>query len=58
MKTSELLERVKQLGLETVYFNHEILINDKDKCRKKYKDFVIDKITIEDLMLLMIKGGK
>lgn len=39
-------------------YSYEILINDKDKCRKKYKDFVIDKITIEDLMLLMIKGGK
>ena len=30
MKTSELLKRVKQLGLETDYFNHEILINDKE----------------------------
>ena len=39
-------------------YSYEILINDKDKCKKKYKDFVIDKITIEDLMLLMIKGGK
>ena len=30
MKTSELFERVKQLGLETDYYNHEILINDKE----------------------------
>lgn len=30
MKTTELLERVKQLGLETDYFNHDILINDKE----------------------------
>ena len=30
MKTTELLERVKQLGLETDYFNHEIYINDKE----------------------------
>ena len=30
MKTTELIERVKQLGLETEYFNHEILIHDKE----------------------------
>ncbi len=30
MKTTELLERVKRLGLETDYFNHEIYINDKE----------------------------
>ena len=39
-------------------YSYEILIKNKDKCKKKYKEFVIDKITIEDLMLLMIKGGK
>ena len=39
-------------------YSYEVLIKNKDKCRKKYKEFVIDKITIEDLMLLMIKGGK
>ena len=30
MKTGELINRVNQLGLETGYFNHEILINDKE----------------------------
>ena len=30
MKTGELLNRVRQLGLETDYYNHEILINDKE----------------------------
>ena len=30
MKTNELIEKVKNLGLETDYFNHEILINDKE----------------------------
>lgn len=39
-------------------YNCEILIDNKDKCKKKYKDYIIDKITLEDLMLLMIKGGK
>ena len=39
-------------------YDYEILISDKTKCKKKYKDFVIDKITLEDLMLLIIKGEK
>lgn len=39
-------------------YNYEVLINNKTKLSKKYKDFVIDKITLEDLMLLIIKGGK
>lgn len=38
--------------------NYDILILNKNKLSKKYKDFVINKITLEDLMLLIIKGGK
>ena len=39
-------------------YDYEILVDDKDKCKKKYKDYIVDKITLEDLMLLIIKGGK
>jgi ABC-2 type transport system ATP-binding protein len=39
-------------------YNYDILVNDKKLCEKKYKDYVIDKITLEDLMLLIIKGDK
>ena len=39
-------------------YNYEILIDDKEKCQKEDKDFIIDKITLEALMLLIIKGGK
>ena len=39
-------------------YNYEILINHRSKLIKKYKNYVIDKITLEDLMLLIIKGGK
>ena len=39
-------------------YDYEVLIKDKDKLRKKYKDVIIDKITLEDLMVLMIKGEK
>ena len=39
-------------------YNYEILISDKDKMKKKYKDFIIDKITLDELMILIIKGEK
>ena len=39
-------------------YNYEILIKNRNKLSKKYKDYVIDKITLEDLMLLIIKGEK
>lgn len=39
-------------------YNYEVLVKDKSKVAKKYKNLVIDKITLEELMLLMIKGEK
>lgn len=39
-------------------YNYEILVNNKEEVKRKYKDCVIDKITLEDLMLLIIKGEK
>lgn len=39
-------------------YNYEVLVENKSKIAKKYKNLVIDKITLEELMLLMIKGEK
>ena len=39
-------------------YNYEVLIKDKNKMKKKYKNSVIDKITLEELMILVIKGEK
>jgi len=39
-------------------YEAQILVADRNKISKKYKDCVIDKITLEDLMILMIKGVK
>lgn len=39
-------------------YNYDILIKDKKKLSKKYKDYIIDSITLDDLMLLVIKGEK
>lgn len=39
-------------------YDYEVLINKNNKITKKYQKCIIDKITLEDLMLLMIKGDK
>lgn len=37
-------------------YNYEVLVANKNKIENKYKDVIIDKITLEDLMLFVIKG--
>lgn len=39
-------------------YDVQILVSDRNKMGKKYKECIIDKITLEDLMVLMIKGEK
>ena len=39
-------------------YTYEILVNNKEQASKKYHNCVIDKITLEDLMVLVIKGEK
>lgn len=39
-------------------YDVEILITNRNKISKKYKNCVVDKITLEELMVLMIKGEK
>ena len=39
-------------------YNYEILISDRNKMKKKYKDFVIDKVTLDEIMVIVIKGEK
>lgn len=39
-------------------FGYEILVDNKESLQKKYNQFVIDKVSIEDIMLFYIKGEK
>ena len=39
-------------------YNYEILVSDRNKMKNKYKDYIIDKITLDELMILIIKGEK
>ena len=57
-KDFERLETHDYIAYRKNKYNVEILVNNKKNISKKYKDLVIDKITLEDLMILMIKGVK
>ncbi len=37
-------------------YDYDVLVENRKEFKKKYKELVIDKITLEDLMVLMIKG--
>lgn len=39
-------------------YAYEILIDNKEQAKRKYSECVIDKITLDNLMLLVIKGEK
>ena len=53
----DLFDKEDILSFKKNKYNYEILVHDKEKCKNKYKDFDIDNVTLEDLMLLVIKGG-
>lgn len=39
-------------------YNYEILVENRNKIIKKYENCIVDKITLEELMVLIIKGEK
>ena len=36
--------------------DRDILVADREKAARRYKDFVIDNATIDDILLLYVKG--
>lgn len=52
------LDRSDILSKKKTKYFFEILVDDKDLMRKKYPNFVVDNITLEELMVLMIKGER
>ena len=57
-KKFERLEPSDVIRYRRTRYNYEVLVNDRHSIRRTYRDAVIEKITIEDLMLLYIKGEK
>lgn len=39
-------------------YDYEILVKNKSKISKKYKSCIVDRITLEEFMILMIRGEK
>lgn len=52
------IDKKDMVAYKKTKYAYEILVNDKEQASKKYHNCVIDKITLEDLMLLVIKGEK
>ena len=52
------MDKKEILSFKKNKYHYEVLVSNRNKIKKKYKDYVIDKATIEDVMLLMIKGGE
>ena len=52
----------KHYGTESIKallkYSYEILVDNREKISRKYSECVVDKITLENLMLLIIKGEK
>ncbi|MBQ6477969.1 MAG: ABC transporter ATP-binding protein [Erysipelotrichaceae bacterium] len=52
------VEKRDMLAFKRNRYEYDVLVNDVTVCRKKYENCIIDKITLEDLMLIMVKGEK
>lgn len=39
-------------------YEYQVLVSNRSKIKRKYKDYVIDKITLDELMVLIVKGEK
>lgn len=50
------IEKEDILALKEEKYSAQILVKNREKIRKKYKDFIVDKVTLEELMVLFLKG--
>ena len=39
-------------------YGYEMLVDNKEECRRKYHDYVVDAAGLEDIMLFYVKGEK
>ena len=55
----EQLSKVRKsdyLGLRTSDYGFEALVSDRQEAQRRYPELLVDRVTLEDIMLLMIKG--
>ena len=52
----EKIDKAEILAYRKEDYQWNVLVADKEKARRKYKDAVVDDATIDDIMLLYVKG--
>lgn len=52
------VDKKDMIAYKKTKYAYEVLVSNKEQASKKYHNCVIDKITLEDLMVLVIKGEK
>lgn len=50
------IEKTDILAYRKCDYQWDVLVSDKEKATRKYKDVIIDQASIDDIMLLFIKG--
>ena len=50
------IDRIEVLAFRKEDYQWNVLVADKEKARKKYKSAVVDDATIDDILLLYVKG--
>ena len=54
----ETLDKEDIVAYKENKYDYEVLVSDRDKVKGNNKECVLDKITLDELMVLIIKGGK
>ena len=54
----EQLDKTDILAFRKHDYQIDVLINDRKNTEKKYQDIIIDNITIEEIMLMLVRGEK
>lgn len=52
------IDRSDILGSRTNQFGYEILVSNRQQAKRKYPDCIIDHVSLEEIMLYYVKGGK
>ena len=53
---THLLDKAEILAYRKDDYQWNVLVADKEKARRKYKNAVVDDATIDDILLLYVKG--
>ena len=57
-ETFRSMDKKEALAYRKCDYQWEVLVADKESAKRKYRNAVVDNATIDDILLLYIKGGK